>query len=339
MAEGSKDAPRATSYDVAKLAGVAQSTVSRCFHKNSNISAETRERVLKVAAELGYTRNALARSLITRKSNMVGVIVTRLTLRNNPGLVHVLGEALRDAGKRMLMLTIEGDLAVGGVIGEALEYPLDGLICCSEMSPEDGLRFQRGNIPLVFFNRETGMAGADSVSTDHATSSADIGRRLVASGFRKILCVAGPDDAPVSRLRVAPFIAELRAAGIVDCRTIVTDFSYDAGVAALENHAASEGRPDAVFCANDQLALGVMDAARIRLGWTVPGDLSVVGFDDIPEAGHLGYQLTTVRQPIEEMAQQAVSLLASRAQDPAGEGRRMRLPGKLIRRRSAALRA
>lgn len=336
---GRSDHPRATSYDVAKLAGVAQSTVSRCFQKNSNISPETRERVLKIAAELGYTRNALARSLITRKSNMVGVIVTRLTLRNNPGLVHVLGEALRDAGKRMLMLTIEGDMAVGGIIGEALEYPLDGLICCSEMAEGDGLRFRRGNIPVVFFNRESVMDGADSVSTDHATSGAEIARRLVASGRRRMLCVAGPQDAPVSRQRVDPFMAELQRAGITDCHKVVTDFSYEAGVAALEAHAQGGGRPEAVFCANDQLALGVMDAARIRLGWQVPEDVSIVGFDDIPEAGHLGYQLTTVRQPVEEMAQQAVALLASRAQEPGLEPRRMRLPGTLIQRGSATFTA
>lgn len=328
---------RATSYDVAKAAGVAQSTVSRCFQESSNISSETRKRVRRIAAELGYSRNALARSLITRKSNVVGVVATRFTIQNNSELVYILGEALRTQNRRMLLMVIESDTAISTIIDEALEYPLDGLICCSNMAEPDIDKFRRRGVPIVFFNRDVRSARTDSISVDHAEAGRQAATALFAGGHRSFFCIQGPQDAQVSQLRVTAFIDRLTGLGVSDVPTRATDFSYDQGFAAFSDLIRNYPRPDAVFCANDQVALGVMDACRFKHGWRVPNDVSVMGFDDIAEAAHLSYGLTTIRQPIREMAQKAVDLMIARAAEPDIGENDIRLCGHLVARSSARL--
>lgn len=328
---------RATSYDVARAAGVAQSTVSRCFQEDSNISQETREHVLKVAAELGYTRNALARSLITQRSNMVAVIATRFTIRNNPEVVFVLSEALRTHGMSLLLIVVQNDAAVGGSLQEALEYPLDGIIACAEIEPADAERFARRGVPIVFFNRQVEFGQADCIGTDHAKGARRLAEMLFAAGHRRFVCIGGPERAPVSRARTDAFVERLSVLGARDVVRAAGNFSYESGREVFLSLVAEHSRPDAVFCANDQLAMGVMDACRFELGWRIPDDVSVVGFDDVPEARRPTYGLTTVRQHIEPMAERAVEMLRARMADPDRPGENVLIAGKLVVRSSARL--
>jgi len=330
---------RTTSYDVAKAAGVAQSTVSRCFQLDTAISPETRERVLKIAAELGYSTNALARSLITQRSNMIGVIITKFTLRNNPELVYELGSALQENGNQLLLMVIELDDGIGPTLQSALEYPLDGLICCAVMSASDMARFRQRAMPVVFFNRELTFEGADSIATDHADAGRKIASGLYAAGHRKLICIQGPETAAVSRLRAEAFVARCMELGVQHVPRRWTDFSYGGGRAAFLTLMETEPKPDAIFCANDQIALGVMDACRFDLGLSVPKDISIVGFDDVAEAARPSYELTTIRQPIVAMAMQALALLADRMKDPEIATRTIRIPGQFILRRSARIKA
>lgn len=328
---------RATSYDVARVAGVSQPTVSRCFKGDTAISADTRERVLRIAAELGYTRNALARSLITRRSHMVSVIATEFTLHNNPELIYALGDALREAGIGLILQMIENDSTIGTVLQQTLEYPLDGLICCAEMEAGDLKRLSAHGLPIVFFNRAVVAERIDYVTLDHAEASRGVAAEFHRAGHRDIVCIAGPKDAPVSRLRVDAFTTELAARGLSSVVVETPDFSYAGGRAAFTALARNRARPDAVFCANDQLALGVMDACRFDLGWRVPQDVSITGFDDIEEASRPAYGLTTVRQPIVRMAAQAVELLMARIEMPETPARRILVQGEFMRRGSARL--
>ncbi len=328
---------RATSYDVATAAGVAQSTVSRCFRADSTISAETRTKVLQVAEQLGYVPNAMARSLITRRSNMVAVIATRFTMRGNPDLIYALGESLSAAGKSLLLVTVENDWPTSDALRGALEYPLDGLISCAMLAEAEIRSFLRRGVSLLFYNRSVSLPRIDCVKTDNATAAADVARRLHAAGHRRLLCVAGPPDAPVSQERIAGFMAGLAACGVAPPDVLHADYAYAGGRAAFLAHLATAPRPDAVFCANDQLALGVLDACRFDLGLDVPADISVVGFDDVPEGARPTYELTTLRQNSVEMARMAIELLLRRMQDPALPARRLIVPATLVARASARL--
>lgn len=329
---------RATSYDVAVAAGVAQSTVSRCFQKDSPISSDTRAHVLAIAKQLNYRPNALARSLILGRSNVVGVIVTNYTLRFNPDVLYAIGEALAAADSKLLLIAVDSDEAVHETLRNALDFPLDGLISCANMALEDIKTFQLHGVPVVFFNRHVAAKKVDSVSTDHGGASGKLASALYQAGHRNFLCIGGPAEAPVSEARLKGVTQKLQELGARPPRVAYSDFSYDQGSAVLfEQMKASDGKIDAVFCANDQIALGAIDACRFSLGLRVPEDISIVGFDDIAEAARPTYLLTTVRQEVRAMADEAINLLATRLTSPDRRARFVVVPGVLMQRTSARL--
>ena len=330
---------RPTSYDVARAAGVAQSTVSRCFKPGSNVSAATRALVLAAAERLGYMPNALARSLITRRSDMVGVVATRYTLRGNPDVIHAIGEALAAAGKQLLLVVAESDATGPHELRGALEYPLDGLISCVAMTEADTRTVRGRGIPLVLYNRRPSGLPVDSVTCDNATAAGEMAAALHAAGHRRFLFVGGPSRAPVSCERRDGFLARLRMLGNEPAAVIDTDYSYEGGRDAMLGHLRERTaiRPDAVSCANDQIALGVLDACRYDLGLEVPRDISVVGFDDIAEAARPGYRLTTMHQDSVGMARRTVDILLRRLREPALPVITEEVAARLVVRRSAEL--
>jgi DNA-binding LacI/PurR family transcriptional regulator len=328
---------RATSYDVARRAGVAQSTVSRCFQEDSSISPATRRRVLKAAEQLGYTPNALARSLITQRSDLVGVIIARYTLRANPDVIHAIGESLSAAGKRVMLVTVESDYPSFDDLRGVLEYPLEGLISCVLMADADLAELRRRRVPVVFYNRDPGPATADCVTAGHYEAAAGLAATLHAAGHRRFLCVGGPRDAFVSHQRVQGFLSGLRALRVKNTPLLETDYSYEQGRTTFLRHLAASPHPQAVFCANDQIAMGVIDACRYDLHLRVPDDISVVGFDDVAEAGRPSYELTTFFQDPIRMGRQAVELLLRRLAEPGGAPIRSVVSASFVRRRSARL--
>jgi DNA-binding LacI/PurR family transcriptional regulator len=328
---------RATSYDVARTAGVAQSTVSRCFKNDSNISPQTRALVRDVAQRLGYLPNALARGLITRRSDIVGVIATRYTLRGNPDVTYAIGEALAAAGKQLMLVTAEDDAPDAAALRGVLEYPLDGFISCVLMADDAIMELQRRRLPLVFYNRHSPRIAVDGVTANHHAAAGMVAAALHEAGHRRFLCVGGPPDAPVSRERTLGFLAGLRALGLRRVPVLTSDYSYGGGRAAFLAHLEAAARPDAVFCANDQMAMGVMDACRFDLGLQVPADVSVTGFDDVAEAARPTYRLTTLRQDSVTMARRAVALLLSRLAEPEGEVVNETVEAALVIRNSARI--
>ena len=332
-----KTSRRATSYDVARAAGVAQSTVSRCFQPGSTISPATRALVSGIADRLGYVPNALARSLITQRSNMVGVVATRYTLRGNPDVLYALGQALEAAGKQILLITAEGDGATIGDLRGALEYPLDGLISCVLLADPALRDVQARGVPLVLFNRRSPRIAVDGVTSNHGAAAGTVAERLHAAGHRDFLCVAGPRDAHVSRLRCRGFLGRLTRLGITGVTKVETDYSYAGGRDGFLRHVAHARPPGAVFCTNDQTAMGVMDACRFDLGLAVPQDVSVVGADDVAEAARPGYELTTLHQDSVGMARQAVDILLRRLAEPGGGVINAVVDAVLVERRSAQL--
>jgi DNA-binding LacI/PurR family transcriptional regulator len=329
---------RATSYDVARGAGVAQSTVSRCFSNDSAISPATRELVLQTARRLGYTPNALARSLITRRSNMIGVIATRYTLRGNPDVIYAIGEALAAAGKQLLLVTAEHDSPGLRELRGVLEYPLDGLISCVQLSDDVIRDIQERHFALVLYNRHSPRIEVDGVSVNNEVAGGKVATALHEAGHRRFLCVSGPALAPVSRERIEGFLHRAMALGVHHTPVIETDFTYSGGHDGFLAGVTRDRLPDAVFCANDQIALGVMDACRFTMKLAIPGDISVVGFDDVTEAGRPGYRLTTMRQDSVDMARHAVRLLLQRLEAPGRPVTRALVVATMVVRASANLR-
>ena len=330
---------RVTSYDVALAAGVAQSTVSRAFRPESELAPATRARVQTIASNLGYVPNAIARSLITRRSDMVALIVTDFTLRANPAIIGGIGRALAQNGKQLLLLPVDADSPreAHHAAETAQRYPLDGLVVAALLPGEAVRPFLQRGVPVVFFNRPVNLPHVDRVATDHATAARDVATRLHQAGHRRILCMAGPPDWPVNRERVDGFRAGLAACGIHTTPILPSGPTYEAGREAFRTHAAATPPPDAVFCVNDPIAFGVLDACRFDLNLPVPQAISVIGFDDVDEAAHQSFSLTTIRQDLDALANAIVTMLLTRAETPAARGRRLLLPGILIRRNSAKI--
>ncbi|WP_414439773.1 LacI family DNA-binding transcriptional regulator [Burkholderia sp. 22PA0106] len=327
---------RVTSYDVALAAEVSQSTVSRCFQPDSPISPETRSHVLKVAETLGFRPNALARSLILGRSNVIALIATKYTLRFNPDVLYVIGDALKAQRTKLLLIPVDEDAQTHDALADALEFPLDGVIACANLALDDIRSFQRHGVPIVMFNRQTDAPRVDSVTTDNQAGAQAMAERLHRAGHRRILCLGGPEQAPVSQLRIAAFVARMKALGAAHLEVLHSDFSYAQGYALMMAQGErARSAIDAVYCANDQLALGALDACRYGLSLEVPADISIVGFDDIEEAARPPYRLTTLRQPIDELANEALRLLSSRLERPTIKARHLSIPAVFVERASA----
>lgn len=315
---------RVTSYDVARAAGVSQSAVSRTFRVGGSVSGKARARIEAAARELGYAPSNIARSLITSRSRMVGVLVTDVTTANYPEILFHLGHEIQATGSRMLVFAVPRDDEAGAALADLLAYHVDGIVSCVSM-PEPMLRIcERHRVPVVLYNRIPRGSLASAVGCDHATAMADMAGHLVAGGLGRAAFVAGPAGAPVSDDRLGGARAAMAGRGLALDRVVEGDYSYAGGRALARTLCARSDRPDIVICANDMMALGVMDACRFDLGLRVPEDVAVAGFDDIPQAAWPTYGLTTLRQPVRRMTRAAVGMLMAHvAGEEIGSERRL----------------
>jgi len=289
---------RVTSYDVARRAGVSQSAVSRAFRPGASISSDLRLRVQRAAEELGYTPSNIARALITQRTRLVGVLVTELTARNNPEMLFHLGHAIQEAGSRMLVFTLPGDGAGEDVISDLLSFQVDGVIAAAIL-PDSGLELcARRRLPVVLYNRHSAEMPVASVGCDTASGMARLVDHLRRSGTRDAAFLAGPRGAPVSDERLRAARAAFAECGLRLRPPVYADYSHDGGRAAAARLLAGPKRPDTVLCANDTMALGIIDACRHDLGLRVPEDVAVAGFDDIVQSAWPSFALTTLAQPI-----------------------------------------
>jgi DNA-binding LacI/PurR family transcriptional regulator len=334
---------RPSSLDVARLAGVSPSAVSRAFTPGASVSAATRGKVRTAAEQLGYQPNALPRMLLTARSNLVALIVGELTNPFYPEVQRLFLEALQARGRRVLLFALEG--GAGGVdeaLREVLKYRVDGVIVTSAtISRETAAACGRMRTPVVLFNRTLrrgGDVGTSSVCCDNVEAGRLVANLLLDAGHRRPAFVLGDPAASTNRDRETGFLGRLGERGLWDVPKEGGVNSYDAGHAAalaLCAGPAGDRRPDALFCASDIVALGTLDALRHELGLRVPEDVSVVGFDDIPMAGWASYRLTTVRQRRRRMVERAVAMLVSKLEGGVGQPQVELVPGELVVRASA----
>jgi DNA-binding LacI/PurR family transcriptional regulator len=331
-----KSGRRATSYDVARIAGVSQSMVSRCFAPGGSIAADKRDRILKIATELGYRPNALAQGLISGRTNMVAVLISSLTNRYYPEVLDELSRRLTERDIRVLLFSLSAESEVDAVLDQVWRHSVDGVISAARLSDAQIRLFAERNVPLVLYNRTASEASAASVCCDSTAGERDLVGRLLEAGHKRFAIIAGPEDSYVGEERRVAALARLAEAGIKDVPIVRGDFSYDSGRAGL--HMLAKGkRPDAVICASDQMAIGAMDAARIDLGMAIPKALSIVGFDGSGPARWASYDLTSVRQPVRRMTEAAVAMLIERIEDSETPAERRLFAGELLRGGSARI--
>jgi len=319
---------------VALAAGVSQPTVSRALRDDPRVAAATRERVQRAAERLGYVSSDRGRSLSTRRSGRVAVVVEDL---GNPfylELLAALHDQLEAARLRMVVLTAprHGDERVERLVDGAI----DGAVLTTTLldSPLPAqLRARR--FPFVLLNRVVDAPGMLSCAVDNVAGARLMAEQLLRRGHRRIAAVLGPATTSTGRDRELGFRAALAAQGVSLPDELVRrgDFSHAAGRRGAGELLQRSRRPTAIFCANDVIALGAIDAA-VQAGLRVPEQLSIVGFDDIGMAAWSVFELTTVRQGIRPLAAAAVELLLARLADPGIGERRVVLDPELVLRRT-----
>jgi DNA-binding LacI/PurR family transcriptional regulator len=326
-----------TAHDVARRAGVSQSAVSRSFTPGASVSEATRAAVLAAAGELGYRPNLIARSLITRRSRIIGMAVGYLHNQFYPAVLEAMSARLQAHGYRLLLFTAPLAGHADPQLEDILRYQVDGLVLASTtLSSRLAAACAASGVPVVLFNRTIGDArGVESVTGDNRGGARRIAAFLLAGGHRRFAFVAGTADSSTSRDRERGFREALRAAGAGAPLRAVGGYEMAQAAEAADALFTRADRPDAVFCASDHMAVAVMDAARFRHGLRVPEDVSIVGFDDAVPAGWPAYGLTTFAQPVEAMVAMTVDLLVRRIEGDTSPPRRIIVPGELVVRGSA----
>lgn len=308
-----------TSREVAIRAGVSQSAVSRCFTPGASVAQATREKVLKVAAELGYRPNVHARNLITGRTRIVGVVLAHLDNLFYPRFLQLLTERLQALGMQVLLFVADGNRQVQ-LMEQLLNYRVDGIVlAATTLHSELAKACTSAGIPVVLFNRVPSHdldRAFHSVQTDQEAGMRELTRLLVDRGHRRIAYLAGHLESSTNQARERGCRAALAAAGLPMFAYGVGDYDESLASAVVRNWFLQgtqlrqpELRPDAIVAADDRMALAAMDTLRLELLLKVPEQVSVVGFDDVPQASWPAYDLTTYAQPLEEMIEAVVQLL------------------------------
>ena len=322
-----------TSIDVAKHAGVSQATVSR-FLNGHPVSDEMQAAITRAIADLGYRPNHAARSLVTNQTRVIAVVLGDLLNGYYGELYTTIHAALTQHGFRPLVM--EGRVSVPNGPGQLLsEVQADGVIVATSlMRPEQERVIIDQQLPTVMLNR-TSFKSVDNVGTENHLGGMLAARHLLSLGHQRLGMIVGPAGADAVVARSAGFCEELAKSGMsLDEGDIdPAGFDYHLAHAAAIRMLSRTRRPSAIFCHNDQLAIATLNAAT-ALGIKVPEELSVVGFDDVGMAAWERFSLTTIKQPIQEIAACAVDLLMARLNDRQRPVQSFTLPCRLIQRGS-----
>jgi DNA-binding LacI/PurR family transcriptional regulator len=323
--------PRATAYDVASLAGVSQAAVSRAFTPGGSVAKATRLKIIEAAKELGYRPNAFARSLTTQQSGIVGIAAGRLA---NPYFSTALEEfsgQLSRADLRLLLFPAHFETS----IEQVMQYRVEVLIMLSVPPSADLVtECEAGDIPIIMFNRRPRHEDKPCVIGDNQTGGRMLAAYLLAGGHERFAFISAGDESTASNEREVGFRDYLTEHNIAAFRRESAAFSVEQAATATRRLLLQQDRPDAIFCANDHVAITAIQVAQSEFGVDVGREISIVGFDDVPQASWPGIALTTYSQPVDKMVEATIELIRAMRDGRAWEPVTV-VPGDLIVRSSA----
>jgi DNA-binding LacI/PurR family transcriptional regulator len=322
--------------DVARLAGVSHQTVSRVLNDHPNVREQTRIRVRAAIAELGYRPNRAARALVTGRSQLIGVVAQNTTLYGPASLLAAFEQAAAGAGFAVSVGSVSSldRRSIAAVVERHLDHQVAGIVVIAPVaSANEALDHLSVGVPLVTVDGDPHRPAA-LVTVDQVAGAGDATRHLLAAGHRTVWHVSGPADWFDSAGRIEGWSGALRAAGAEVPPALPADWTAASGYRCGQMLARMP-EVTAVFAANDHLALGVLRAMSER-GRRVPEEVSVVGFDDVPEAAYFIPPLTTVRPDFDAVARASLDLLLGQIRSGAPVVERHTVAPRLVSRESVA---
>jgi LacI family transcriptional regulator len=331
-------APPRTIQDVAALAGVSMATVSRVLNGHPDVSSATREAVLRVVREYGFSKNRAAGALSGRRTSLIGVAVPEVESTYYAGILSGAAEALYERDMRVVLCpTMHKHEREVVLLDRLMHGTTDGALLVLPYESEEELRtlLQHG-YPFVVVEPRTSLSeDIACVTATHSAGAVAATEHLLALGHRRIGAIKGPEEGLATQERLRGFRGTLATAGIRPdpALEVGSNFKFEGGEAAANRLLDLPQPPTAIFAFNDETAIGAMIAARAR-GLRIPEDMSIIGFDDTLPARLAVPPLTTIRQPLAELGRTAVSLLSRLVNNQRVEVLRVELHTKLILRAS-----
>ena len=306
-----------TLKEVAERAGVSRSAVSRTFTDGASVSEKMRRKVEKAAKELGYSPNALASSLTTGRTKLIGLVSNNF---HNPIFLEVFDlftRGLQDRDLRPLLLNLSEESEPEHAVRMMRQYSVDGVVVASStLSPDFAKAFRDAEIPVVHsFGRPSSTPQVHVVGIDNVECGRMAARTLISRGYRHVAFLGGPEDATSTQDRYTGFMSEMSAHPDINVSySFAEAYSFVAG--RKEMMRLLEGQPaEAYFCGDDVLSIGVLSAIQ-HSGLTVPGDIGVIGLNDMEMAGWENIALTTIHQPIRQIVSSSIELMVAMLDDP-----------------------
>ncbi len=287
---------------------MSQATVARAYSSPGLVAPATRERVLAAARSLGYVPNAIARSLRSERTNIVGAVVPARG-EHWQSVLTVLSRRLAERGEQLLLFSFDDADQVQDALGSVAQYRLDGLVLASSTIGSEHLaRMRRPEGSVVAFNQPAASGLLPLVSVDNEAGAGELADHVAAQGVRSAVFVGGVPSASTDRMRYRGAASALAERGIACPYRAAGSFTYDAGYKAAAGILDGPERPDVVMVGSDEVAFGLIDGLR-NGGLDVPRDLLVTGFDGLDQASWAGYDLTTLVQPIDVLVKEALAIL------------------------------
>lgn len=306
-----------TLKDVAELAGVSRSAVSRAYTDGASVSDKTRKKVERAARELGYRPSLIARSLATNRTKLIGLIANNF---QNPIFLEVFNlytQALQERGLRPLIVNLTNETDPENSVQMLRQYNVDGVIVAtSTLRPYFAKAFKDAQMPVVHaFGRAEVGTDVHVVGIDNQACGRMAAETLLLHGYKKIAFLGGPKSATSTQDRATGFLGHLKEQSVTPADVRYAEaYGYQAGRDAMRE-LLKDKRPEAVFCGDDLICMGAMDEARIS-GLKVPEDIGFIGFNDMAMAQWQAYNLTTVRQPTRDIILSSIDLVATLVEEP-----------------------